>query len=234
MLTTPSTGQAGTPCLASIPTLCNERFGRDFQLAIEAANHGKAQPAFPIEHFVDPVQIADVRLHIAGRQTGLLHAKLDRFDQIGQIERGMRGFVAFDQGREDFEPVPFRRAGSRVGVDQGRYDVQGLVVVVFVVKSGGFPYWLLPLYSFRIDPVVLTVSADELDVDELDVDDADAVPRDGSMHRMRTHVRCLKTPRGHEAQERPRAPHAPAALVAAASSPMAAAPRQCDPNRAIA
>jgi hypothetical protein len=53
----------------------------------------------------------DDRLEIASREALLPHAKLDRFDRIGRVDRFVLALVGVDQGRQHVEPIAFRRAG---------------------------------------------------------------------------------------------------------------------------
>ena len=87
--------------------LPDQHLGRNLQFTIEATNHREAEPTFSIEHFVDPIQVSDIGLHIACRESSLLHAKFDGLDGVGKVEREMFGLVQFDERGELLESISF-------------------------------------------------------------------------------------------------------------------------------
>ena len=83
---------------------------------MKTPGHFHRQRTLPVQHFVDPATPTDDRHQIFGEKTHLLHAKLDRLDRIGKIEREMLPFIRLDQRDEDVEPLPLPRL--RGGVHQ--------------------------------------------------------------------------------------------------------------------
>lgn len=100
-----------------LATRPDQHFRRNPQLVVQSPNHADRELALAVQYLGDARTCAEDSLQIAPRQPLLLHAKLDRFDRIGRVNRTVLAFIL--QKSYVDGPRLRRRFGSALTVRSG-------------------------------------------------------------------------------------------------------------------